>query len=62
MAEKIILVCPECNSHNITRDACAWWNVDTQEWEMSEPLYDVMNCADCGYETKDMDNFIEAAE
>jgi len=48
-ATKIEIYCEECGSVNITRDACASWDVLTQQWEFVD-VYDYMSCADCGSE------------
>lgn len=39
------LLCPHCNSENISRDASAKWN--GEEWGLS-CVYDDMTCDDCG--------------
>jgi len=49
------LLCPHCHSENITRDACAAWNPETNNWELSG-VYDDMSCNDCG------EDFNEAKE
>lgn len=49
---KIKYVCPDCGSDNITKDATAYWNVDTQEWALSDDMQDFTNCGDCGWESK----------
>ena len=35
MANRIRIVCEECGSDDIVRDANARWNVETQEWELT---------------------------
>lgn len=41
------LVCPHCQSENITRDGLLRWSPTLQAWEMSSEL-DNMTCDDCG--------------
>ena len=43
----VTLHCPYCGGQNVLADACARWNVETQDWEMS-CLYDGRSCDDCG--------------
>ena len=40
-------VCDECGSTNILRDAWAEWNVEKQDWVLSE-YFDNTECGDCG--------------
>lgn len=47
---KIELLCPTCGAADMTRDACARWNVETGDWELSA-TYDTMTCDSCGDET-----------
>lgn len=49
MAKRIKLVCNTCGGDDITFDASARWNVETQEYEMTG-LYDNKDCQDCGGE------------
>jgi len=44
--EKIKIVCSQCGSDDVRRDAWACWNVDTQEWELGE-VFDQGFCAAC---------------
>ena len=46
----IKVVCPDCGSDNVTRDACARWSVQTQDWILST-VYDDITCNDCGRES-----------
>jgi len=48
---KITKVCPYCGSDNVSRDACARWKPETQQWEISA-LYDNSYCEDCDSELK----------
>jgi predicted RNA-binding Zn-ribbon protein involved in translation (DUF1610 family) len=47
---RIELLCPSCGAADITRDACARWNAETGDWELSA-TYDTMTCDACGDET-----------
>jgi hypothetical protein len=47
---RIELLCPSCGAADMTRDACARWNVETGDWELSA-IYDTMTCDACGDET-----------
>lgn len=46
-APKVKLVCDKCGSTEISRDASAQWNEDTQDWELCG-LQDNMTCETCG--------------
>ncbi|WP_299911464.1 hypothetical protein [uncultured Paracoccus sp.] len=43
----ITIHCPHCGGQNILADACASWNVETQEWKLSN-VFDDTTCDDCG--------------
>lgn len=43
--------CRTCRSEEVTRDACARWNVETQRWELTT-VYDNADCDDCGGESR----------
>ena len=43
-------VCSECGSPDVTQDALACWDVDSQEWEIVT-LLDCADCNVCGGET-----------
>jgi len=47
--KKITIVCRECGSDNVMRDAWAVWSVDAQEWELGT-VFDQGFCDDCGGE------------
>lgn len=49
--QRIILVCPKCESSNIVRDAIASWDTTKQEWVHAD-VYESMACNDCGWEFK----------
>lgn len=43
-----IPVCPRCGSDNVAADAAARWNVERQEWEVSNVFDKGHGCDDCG--------------
>ena len=43
-------VCSYCGSNEVDRDACAAWNIETQQWEMVT-VYDNADCEQCQGET-----------
>jgi hypothetical protein len=47
---RIQMVCEECGSTLVTRDAWAEWNVDAQDWELGA-IYDYAFCHKCERET-----------
>ena len=47
MAEKVLLACPQCGSHNVWRDATAGWCGETQDWVL-KGVQDAGGCDDCG--------------
>jgi len=44
---RIKMVCNNCGSENVLKDAYAAWNVDSQQWELSN-TFDNNICDDCG--------------
>ena len=46
--------CKYCGSENVSVDATARWNTDTQAWELAA-LFDNSDCDDCGGETTIVD-------
>lgn len=51
MAESPVrMVCEECSSEHVTRDAWAEWDADQQEWVLGA-VYDYAFCHDCEAET-----------
>lgn len=44
------MVCAECGSENVRRDAWASWNETEQDWELSH-TFDYAHCDDCDGET-----------
>lgn len=46
---KINIVCADCGSEDVHRDANADWNVDTQQWELGA-VFDQGYCGSCGEE------------
>lgn len=55
----IYVVCRACGSPNVTCDAIARWDFESQSWEFSSEL-DSKDCDDCGYESDRMDEVVEA--
>ncbi len=51
--------CPHCGSTEISRDACARWDVDSQTWDLSY-VYDCQTCENCGAEGDDLANWVPA--
>ncbi|WP_300043097.1 hypothetical protein [uncultured Paracoccus sp.] len=49
--QPVTLHCRYCGGQNLLADACARWNVETQQWEMSH-VYDGVTCEDCETETR----------
>ena len=58
MAKMTKPVCPECGSDGITRDACARWSVEAQDWVLSS-VYDDMTCDECGHDSPDGFKWVE---
>ena len=52
--QRIKKCCKHCGSENVSVDATARWNVDTQQWELAG-LFDNSDCDDCGGETTIVD-------
>lgn len=47
-------VCPECGEAALYADASIYWDVDSQNWEVSDCAVDdrtTLYCGDCGNET-----------
>lgn len=44
--KKLQMLCKECGSTNVRRDAEAVWNVEKQDWELVA-IYDNATCEDC---------------
>lgn len=44
--KKIMIVCSECGSHDVQRDAFAEWDYDTQQWVVG-PVFDQGYCENC---------------
>lgn len=45
-APKIKFACEYCGSDNVTCDASASWNIETQQWELCSE-YDNTDCQEC---------------
>lgn len=41
------LICPHCGSDDVSGDACARWDIATQDWDLTA-VYDSKNCETCG--------------
>lgn len=39
--------CDDCGSHDMRKDAWAYWDAKHQKWEFGD-VYDNTDCADCG--------------
>lgn len=49
-APKLQMVCEECRSELVTRDAWAEWDVETQNWVLGA-VYDYAYCHKCEGDT-----------
>lgn len=54
-------ICDQCGGNNVTRDAWAAWDVDTQDWVLGA-AFDYAFCHDCEAETRLVEGQIEEAE
>lgn len=43
---KINIICADCGSEEVRRDAWVSWNTETQEWELCS-VFDESYCEDC---------------
>ena len=43
---KVRMVCADCGSEDITRDAWAEWNVEAQDWQLGA-VFDYAYCHRC---------------
>jgi len=48
---KIKIVCRDCGSEKVMRDAWAEWDVVSQQWRLKS-VFDQAYCDDCDAETK----------
>ena len=46
MTEKMEMICGECGGSNVTSDASAEWDVESQDWVL-RAVYDEKTCEDC---------------
>jgi hypothetical protein len=46
---RILIVCSECGSTDVTRDATASWDFNSQTWELAG-VQDQGSCNECGEE------------
>lgn len=49
---KLRMVCRKCGSEDVLCDAYASWNVETQEWELSQTFDKGAYCNNCDGETR----------
>ena len=56
---KVKKVCSHCGSENVVSDAYVSWNVETQEWDTVESVFDMEFCYDCEGETTIVDEEID---
>jgi hypothetical protein len=59
---KVRKVCKHCGSENVVSDAYVSWNVETQEWDTVESVFDMEFCYDCEGETTVIDKEINEPE
>jgi hypothetical protein len=52
--QRVKKCCKYCGSENVSVDATARWDVETQRWELAG-LFDNSDCDDCGGETTIVD-------
>ncbi len=48
---KVTIVCHDCRSEEVTRDAWAEWDTNTQQWALGA-VYDFAFCHNCQVETR----------
>jgi hypothetical protein len=46
MTQKVKMVCDHCGSEDVLADAWASWNIESQEWELSQ-TFDDKYCENC---------------
>lgn len=51
-AHPVNMVCRECRSENVMRDAWAAWEASTQMWTLKGDPFDAAYCEDCDGETR----------
>lgn len=54
---KVVIVCRQCGSEEVTRDAVVRWSVEDQDWQVSG-IFDNADCDHCG-ETKLEEKVVE---
>jgi hypothetical protein len=57
--KKIKIICTECRSEEVRRDAYAIWSVEDQKWELLT-VFDTTDCEVCGREVETMEIEIES--
>lgn len=53
------MICSNCRGERVFRDACAEWNEDAQQWELTT-VYDHATCEDCDSDTNILSEEIPA--
>jgi hypothetical protein len=43
------MICADCGGEDVSRDASAAWNEETQQWELKS-VFDAGYCEDCSEE------------
>ena len=61
MTKKVRIICADCGSDDVRRDADVAWNCNTQEWELCA-IYDQGSCEACGDEVSLEEEEIADAE
>lgn len=47
MTKRIDMFCASCGSRHVTRDATAYWHMESQTWKIAG-LMDAFTCEECG--------------
>lgn len=55
---KVRKVCKECGSEDVVSDAWVGWNIETQEWDSVDIVFDMEYCKNCDGETTIIDEEI----
>jgi hypothetical protein len=50
---KVQYHCPACDSTSVYREATAYWDVDAQDWKLSDDISDNAACSDCSWSGED---------
>lgn len=49
-SETVVVTCPKCGSPDVTKDAIARWDFETNMWSLAS-VFDRMTCGSCHYES-----------